>query len=325
MKRRDLLALVGGAAVTWPLVARAQAAVPVLGVLFGGSAAILKVGLPAFFAGLGELGFVDGRNIAIEIRTAEGGYERLPALASDLVGRKVNVIVSLASPASLAAKAATSEIPIVFSIAADPITLGLVASLNRPGGNITGATFLGFELTGKQLELMHELSPDAGTVGFLSNPEAPDAAAQISRAQVAARTLGLTLQIVTARAGSDFEAAFVALSERHAGALLVGGDEFLTSEATQIVERAARHSIPTVYGMRLFAVAGGLASYGASLAEANHQAGVYVGKILKGVKPEDLPVVQTTKFELVINLKTAQALGLTVPQSLLARADEVIE
>ena len=324
MRRREVLALIGGAVTVRPVAAQ-QPKLPIVGVLFGGSAALIKAAFAAFLPGLGELGYLDRGNIAIEYRTAEGRYERLPALASDLVDRKADVIVALASPASLAAKAVASTIPVVFVIAADPVVLGLVASLNRPGGNITGVTFLSIELTAKQLELMHELSPNAGTVGFLINPEAPDQAAQTSRAQTAARTLGLTLQVVNARTERDFEAAFVELAKRHAGALLVGGDEFLTSEATRIVGLAARHAIPAVYPIRLFAVAGGLASYGASLAEALHQAGVYAGRILKGTKPADLPVVQTTKFELVINLKTAKTLGLTVPSTVLAGANEVIE
>jgi len=235
------------------------------------------------------------------------------------------VIVALASPASLAAKTASSTVPVVFAIGGDPVALGLVASLNRPGGNITGATFLSVELTAKQLELLHELSPNAGRVGFLINPEVPDLAAQTSRAEAAARVLGLALQVVNARAEDDLEAAFVALVEQHAGALLVGGDEFLISQSARIAELAARHTLPTLAGIRVFAVRGGLASYGASLAEALHQAGLYVGRILNGNKPADLPVVQATKFELVINLKTAKALGLTVPPLLLATADEVIE
>jgi putative ABC transport system substrate-binding protein len=286
----------------------------------------LKAGFPtAFLGGLGELGYFDGRNVAFEYRIAEGRYERLPAMAAELVDRKTDVIVALASPASLAAKAATSEIPVVVGVGADPVTLGLVVSLNRPGGNITGATFLSIELTAKQLELLHELSSQTRTVGFLVNPEAPDVVAQTTRAQDAARVLGLTVQVVNARAEDDFETAFGELKRQKAGALLVSGDEFLTSEAARIIGLAARHAIPAVYGIRMFAVAGGLASYGASLTDMLHQAGVYTGRILKGAKPADLPVVQTAKFELVINLKTATTLGLTVPQSVFARADEVIE
>ena len=308
------------------MVVRAQQAkAPAVGVLFGGAATLLRPLFPPFLTGLGELGFRDGQNVTIQYRTAEGRYERLPALVSELVAGKADVIVSLASPASMAAKTASSTLPVVFSIGADPVALGLVASLNRPGDNITGATFLSVELTAKQLELLHQLSPNTGTVGFLINPEVPDLAAQTTRAQAAARALGLTLQVVNARAQDDFEAAFAALNEQHAGALLVGGDEFLTSQSARIAELAVRYTLPTLAGLRVFAVCGGLASYGASLSEALHQAGLYVGRILNGNKPADLPVVQSTKFELVINLKTAKALGLTVPQLLLAQADEVIE
>ena len=298
---------------------------PIFGVLFGGSAALLRQGFAPFLPGLGELGYRDGQNVTIQYRTAEGQYERLPALVSELVAGKANVIVALASPASMAAKTVSSTVPVVFAIAGDPVALGLVASLNRPGGNITGATFLSIELTAKQLELLHELSPNTRTVGFLINPEVPDLEAQTTRAQAAARSLGLALQVVNARAEDDFEAAFVALAEQHAGALLVGGDEFLISQSARIAGLAARHKLPTLAGLRVFAVRGGLASYGASLAEAQRQAGLYVGRILNGDKPADLPVVQATKFELVINLNTAKALGLTVPQLLLATADEVIE
>ena len=298
---------------------------PIFGVLFGGSAALLRQGFAPFLPGLGELGYRDGQNVTIQYRTAEGQYERLPALVSELVAGKANVIVALASPASMAAKTVSSTVPVVFAIAGDPVALGLVASLNRPGGNITGATFLSIELTAKQLELLHELSPNTRTVGFLINPEVPDLEAQTTRAQAAARSLGLALQVVNARAEDDFEAAFVALAEQHAGALLVGGDEFLISQSARIAELAARHTLPTLAGLRVFAVRGGLASYGASLAEAQRQAGLYVGRILNGNKPADLPVVQSTKFELVINLKTAKELGLTVPPLLLATADEVIE
>jgi putative ABC transport system substrate-binding protein len=325
MRRRELIVLFCGAAAR-PLAVRAQQAkAPTVGVLFGGTANLLKADFPPFLPGLGELGYRDGQNVTIQYRTAEGQYERLPALVSELMAGKADVIVALASPASMAAKAVSSTVPVVFAIGADPVALGLVASLNRPGGNITGATFLSVELTAKQLELLHELSPNAGAVGFLINPDVPDLAAQTTRAQAAARSLGLALQVVSARAEDDLEAAFVALAGQHAGALLVGGDEFLISQSARIAELAAYHALPTLAGLRVFAVRGGLASYGASLTEALHQAGLYVGRILNGNKPADLPVVQSAKFELVINLKTAKALGLTVPPLLLATADEVIE
>jgi ABC-type uncharacterized transport system substrate-binding protein len=324
LRQREVLALIGGMVTARPAGAQLSK-VPTVGVLFGGSAGLLRAGFPPFIASLAEQGYRDGHNLAIEYRTAEGQYDRLPAMIADLVGLKTDVIVSLASPASLAAKAAASTMPVVFAIAADPVVLGLVASLNRPGGNMTGATFLSIELTAKQLELMHEFIPSAQTVGFLINPEAPDAVAQTGRAQDASHALGLTLRVVNARTEEDIDAAFAVLSEQRVGALLVGGDEFLTSETARIVELAARLQIPAVYGLRMCAVAGGLASYGASLGAALHQAGIYTGRILKGTAPADLPVVQMSKFELVINLKTAKALDLTVPQLLLARADEVIE
>jgi len=235
----------------------------------------------------------------------------------------------IASPgsdvAALAAKAATTSIPIVFSTARDPVQIGLVASLNRPGGNVTGTTFLSGELTAKQLQLLHELKPDAARVGFLVNPAAPDAAAQTDRAQTAAKGLGLTLLIVQARTGSDFESAFATLVEEHANALALSADEFFIGQAAHIVALAAHHAIPAVYPLRQFPVAGGLASYGASLTDALRQAGGYAGRILKGTKPADLPVVQTSKFESVVNLKTAKALGLTIPTTVLAGVDEVIE
>jgi putative tryptophan/tyrosine transport system substrate-binding protein len=253
MRRRDLIVgLAAGGLAAWPLAVRAQQPkVPIVGVLFGGAAILLKTTFSPFLTGLGELGYRDGQNVTFQFRTAEGRYERLPALVSELVARKTDVIVALASPASLAAKTATSTVPVVFAIAADPVALGLVASLSRPGGNITGATFLSIELTAKQLELLHELSPNAGTVGFLINPEVPDLEAQTTRAQAAARSLGLALQVVNARAEDDFEAAFVALAEQHAGALLVGGDEFLISQSARIAELAARHTLPTLAGLRV--------------------------------------------------------------------------
>jgi putative ABC transport system substrate-binding protein len=235
------------------------------------------------------------------------------------------VIIALASPASLAAKAATSKLPIVFVIAADPIALGLVTSLARPGGNVTGTTFLSGELTAKQLQLLHELKPDAARVGFLVNPAAPDAAAQTDRAQAAAKRLGLTLLIVQARTGSDFETAFATLVEQHADALALSADESFLSQAAHIVGLAAHHAIPAVYPLRQFPAVGGLASYGASLTDALRQAGGYAARILKGAKPADLPVVQTSKFELVLNLQTAKALGLAISPTVLAGADEVIE
>jgi putative ABC transport system substrate-binding protein len=324
MRRRAVLALIGGAVITRSISAQ-QPRVPTIGVLFGGSRAAVNATFPAFLAGLAETGYRDGQNIAIEYRTAEGRYQDLPAMASDLVIRKTDVLVSLASPASLAAKTAAATTPVVFTIAADPVALGLVASLSRPGGNITGATFLAIELTAKQLELVHRLSPNATIVGFLINPDAPDAAAQTSRAQEAAGALGLTLTVMNARAMSDLEPVFGAFAERRVCALLIGGDELFASEVARVAALAIQYKLPAIFGLRRFAAAGGLISYGASLTDALHQAGVYTGKVLKGVKPADLPVVQISKFELVINLKTASILGLTVPPMLVAGADELIE
>jgi putative ABC transport system substrate-binding protein len=298
---------------------------PVIGDLFDGSRGSSEENSsPPFQTGLKETGFVEGKNVAIEYRFADGRYDRLPSLAAELVGRNVDVIFA-AGYAAVAAKTATSTIPIVFATGVDPIRLGLVASLNRPGGNVTGATFLSSALTAKQLELLHQIVPNAATVGFLVNPDAADAELQTGNAQAAARELGQRLQVVQARSESDLDAAFATLVQQHAGALLVGPDPFLFSERDRVADLAARDAIPAMSFEREFAVAGGLASYGASLAEANRQAGRYVGLILKGAKPADLPVIQPTKFDLVINLKAAKALGLAIPPRLFAIIDEVIE
>jgi putative ABC transport system substrate-binding protein len=324
MRRRKFLAI-GGAAMAWPFAARAQQKLPVIGVLSGGLARSLEASWPAFAAGLGELGYAEKQNVTTELRTAEGHYEKLPAFSAELVARKVDVIVAIAPPASLAAKRATATIPIVFTMGADPLKLGLIESFNHPGGNVTGVTFLLNDLEAKQLQLLRELAPDAGTVGYLVNPDNPDTESETKKAQAAARALGQRLEIVMARAPADFEPAFAKLVEKGAGALLVGSDVYLTGEADRIVALAARQAIPTVYAQRVSPLAGGLASYGTDPRDGVHQAGVYVARILKGAKPADLPVVQSTKFELVINLKTAKALGLAIPPTLLARADEVIE
>ena len=322
MRRRAVL--LGLGAIGAGRVARAQMVKPpTTGTLFGGSAP--RFNLRPFLAGLAELGYREGENVIIESRFAEGRYETLPSLAAGLISRRVDVIGAFASQATLAAKAATATIPIVFAMAADPVALGLVTNLNRPAGNITGATFLSIELQGKQIELLHELAPNARNIGFLINPDAPDAAAQIGRARAAADALGLTLRVVETRGDDDFAPAFAALAERRAEALLVGGDEFFTSRSEQIASLAAYHALPAIANIRIFPAFGLLASYGGSLAEANRQAGVYAGRILQGARPADLPVQQTTRFELVINLKTAKALGLAVPQSILSLADEVIE
>jgi putative ABC transport system substrate-binding protein len=271
------------------------------------------------------LGFIEGQTVAIEYRFAEGRYERLPALAADLVARKVDVIVGYAAPGGLAAKAATLTIPVVFVTGVDPVKVGLVASLNRPGGNVTGTTFMGALSTTKQFGLVHELVPMAKAVGFLMNPDIANAAEEMRDARASAQALGITLEIATARSESDLETGFATLAEARAGALVVDSDVYFFSQRDRIVALAARHGIPALYSNRAFADAGGLASYGGSASEASRGAGRYVGKILRGAKPADLPVVQSIKFELVFNLKTAKTLGLEIPPMLLARADEVIE
>jgi putative tryptophan/tyrosine transport system substrate-binding protein len=327
LNRRDLLIPGAGTAIAWPLIARAQQkATPVIGYLGTGSPGPSAPNLAAFHQGLSDTGYVEGQNVAIEYRWAEGHYDRLPALAADLGGRKVDVIVGASggTPSALAAKSATSTIPIVFSVG-NPVGAGLVASLARPGGNLTGVSFLAVELIPKRLELLAELVPQAKVIALLVNPNNANAERVMPDLQEAARVKGVRLQIPKAVSESEIDDAFAALVQLHAGALLVAGDVFFDSWREQLVALTSRHAIPAIYGFREFAASGGLIIYGTSITSVFHQAGIYAGKILKGAKPADLPVQQPTKFELVINLKTAKALGLTVPQSLLARADEVIE
>jgi putative ABC transport system substrate-binding protein len=325
MNRRELIAVAGAAAVTWPFAARAQT-MPVIGFLHSGLRDAFQRPLAAFHQGLGDAGFVEGRNVTVEYRWAENRYDQLPAMAADLVSRGVSVIATPGStPAALAAKAASSDIPLVFLIGNDPVKLGLVASFNAPGGKVTGVSFLINALEAKKLELMHKLVPAASTIGVLLNPKNPLVDTQLKDVQGAARTLGLKIVALNVGSEADIDAAFANMGDQHVGALLVTADPALTSWRDKMIALAARNAIPTVYHLREFTDAGGLISYGTSLSDGYRQVGLYVGRILKGAKPADLPVQQPTKFELVINLKTAKALGLEIPSNLLATADEVIE
>ena len=326
MKRRTFIAGLGSA-VAWPLAARAQqAAMPVIGVLLPGSAVDYKIEIPAFLQGLKEAGFVKGQNVAIEDRWAENQYDRLPALAADLVRRRVAVIVAPSDLSSLAAKAATTTIPIVFATGADPVALGLVASLKRPGANVTGSTILAAELAPKLFQLLHDLIPNAALFGVLTDPAYSATPSIIADLQAAARILGRQLVIVSAITDSDIETAFATFSQQHVGAVLVTNTNlFNLRRMEQLAALVARHALPAIFQFREFVLAGGLISYGSSLGYFYRQVGIYTGRILKGDKPADLPVQQITKIDLVINLKTAKALGLTIPETLLATADEVIQ
>jgi putative tryptophan/tyrosine transport system substrate-binding protein len=327
MRRREFITLLSGVAVGWPFAARAQQpAMPVIGFLHSGSPEPMASRLSAFRKGLAEAGYVEGQNVAIEFRWAAGRDDRLPDLAADLIRRGVAVIATPGStPAALAAKAATTTIPIVFGVADDPVALGLVDSLNRPGGNATGVNFQLAELLTKRLGVLREIAPGSNRFVALVNPNTAYTEAEVKDLQANAPALGLPIEILRASNGREIDAAFANLVQKPGGALLVGPDAFFISRRAQIVTLAARHAISAIYSTRDFAEAGGLMSYGPNLADAYQQMGTYVGRVLKGEKPAVLPVVQPTKFELVVNLNTARALGLTVPATLLARADEVIE
>jgi putative tryptophan/tyrosine transport system substrate-binding protein len=324
--RREFITLLSGSAAAWPLAARAQQpAMPVIGYLNNGSPESDVPRLTGLRRGLNQTGYIEGRNLLIEYRWAGNQADRLPALATDLVQLRVAVIVSPGLVATLAAKAATTSIPIVFGVGADPVQLGLVASLNRPGGNLTGFSNVSNELGAKGLALLHELVPGTATIGFLENPNNPTFELTTRDVLAAAPVMGLTVQTLKASTDREIDAAFVSLVQSRIGALLVGTDALFNSRIERLIELAAHHAIPTMYTFREFVVAGGLMSYGTSLADMYRQVGSYAGRILKGAKPTDLPVIQTTKHELIINLKTAKALGLQIQDKLLALADEVIE
>jgi putative tryptophan/tyrosine transport system substrate-binding protein len=327
VQRRQFIRLLGGTAAMWPLAARAQqAALPVIGFISGGSADGFAPLAAAFRHGLSEAGYVEGRNVAIEFRWAEGQNDRLPALAADLVARQVAVIAAGGISSALAAKAATTTIPIVFQAGSDPVQTGLVASLNRPGGNITGVSNFTAVLAAKVLEMLRELVPNSAVTAVLVNPTTQNLAESIAKdMQAAGRALGQQIHILNASTGDEIDAAIATLSQLRAGALVIGGDPLFTSRRVQLAILAARYGTPAIYSAREFPAAGGLMSYGANLTDTYRQTGVYTGKVLKGAKPADLPVLQPAKFELVINLRTAKVLGVNVPGKLLALADEVIE
>ena len=323
IKRRELIIALG-AGVALPLAVRAQQSAMTLVGLLSGTQLEDRMMAPVR-QGLKEAGFVEGKNVAIEHRSADGHFDRLPALARELVAGSVAVIIARGPGAAVAAKAATATIPVVFTVGTDPVDLGLVSSLNRPGGNVTGVTFLTTALGVKRLELLRTLVPNAAKTGFLVNPQNPTSHSQIGDIETAARTFGVDLVIVNAASESDLEAAFASLVQQRINAIIIGGDQFFLSRRDQLTALAARNAMPAIYYLREYVAAGGLASYGTNVSDSFRQAGIYAGRILKGERPGDLPVMLPTKFEIVINLKTAKVLGLAIPDKLLATADEVIE
>jgi putative ABC transport system substrate-binding protein len=327
MRRREFINLIGGLAATWPLAGQAQQpTLPVVGFVNIASAKDYAPQSSAFLKGLSEAGYVDGRNVVVEFHWAEGRIDRLPAVMADLVRRQVAVIAATSTEVTIAAKAANTTIPIVFETASDPVRLGLVAQLNRPGGNVTGITSVNVEIAPKRLQLLHELVPTASVTALLVNPANPRLAeTNIKQFQTAARALGLELHVLNASTERDFDGVFAKLIQLRAGGLIIGPDSFFTSRNEQLAALTVRHAVPAIYHNRSFAAAGGLLSYGAETADAYRLTGIYVGRVLKGEKPADLPVQQATKVELYINVKTAKALGITIPNTLIGRADEVFE
>lgn len=327
MRRREFITLVGGTAFAWPVAARAQQrTMPVIGVLSPATLDADANRMNAIRQGLSEIGYLEGENVMIEYRSADNQLDRLPALASDLISRQVNVIITVATPAAQAAKSATNTIPIVFSLGVDPVQIGLVASLNRPGGNVTGVYGLQLAVTGKRLELLHELVPSADAIAFLANPKSGSLVeVETETLRAAARSLGVELRVLNASDSNDIDAAFMTLAKDRSVPLVVSSDALFMNQRVQLAVLAARHAIPAIYAFRELTAAGGLMSYGPSLAYLYEQAGAYAGKILKGAKSADLPVQEAVKLEFVINLRTAKAFGIAVPPQMLTRADEVIE
>jgi putative tryptophan/tyrosine transport system substrate-binding protein len=325
MRRRDFIKVIAGGAAAWPCVAHAQPSTPVIGFLSAVSPGPFAQRMAAFHRGLNEVGYVEGGNLVIESRWAEERYDRLPALAADLVGRRVAVLVTYTDAAALAAKAATTTIPIIFINGGDPVRAGIVPSLSRPGGNVTGASFFGVDLAPKQLSLLHDLVPNAAVVGLLVDQNVPDAVAQVPSVQETARKLGLQLIVLQARTAAEIDSAFERLVNERAAALVVGTGALLTNRRKQIIALTARHALPAIYPFREFAADGGLISYGNNVPDTFRQGGTYAGRVLKGEKPADLPVILSTRYETVLNLKTARELGLAVSPLMLTGADEVIE